>query len=152
MARRKKTNLPKSELNVTSMLDLVLNLIVFFVLISNFAMADLPPLEPPRPEGSRAYEDKTQDKIRINVVPDDANPSQAQYVKIGQDEIATTDMRRMTEVLQREYRISEQVVVDLRADYRIRYSVMQDVMKAITDSGITTVNIVAMTPDDKPGE
>ena len=69
MARRKKTELPKPELNITSMMDLVLNLLTFFVLCSNFAMAELPFLEPPAPTKSKARPSDTPNKVTVNIIP-----------------------------------------------------------------------------------
>jgi hypothetical protein len=48
MARKMKER-PRMDLNLTSMMDVSFQLIIFFILITNFAAADLPELDPPDP-------------------------------------------------------------------------------------------------------
>jgi biopolymer transport protein ExbD len=53
----KKPEKSEMDLNMTSMLDIVFQLIIFFILVTNFAAADLPPLEPPDPIESKGAQD-----------------------------------------------------------------------------------------------
>jgi biopolymer transport protein ExbD len=143
---RKKTELPKTELNITSMMDLVLNLLTFFVLVSNFAAAELPGLEPPDPADSRARASEAPNKFTINVIPDPREPSKAQWVQVGVEKLDPHDTIALVDKLRREVKISANVEVDLRADKALRYQEVQPVMAAITQAGITRVNVVAQMP------
>ncbi len=143
---KKRATLPKPELNITSMMDLVLNLLTFFVLVSNFAVAELPPLEPPRPTDSRARASEAANRFTINIIPERANPQRAEWVQVGVEKIAPTATDRVSELLRKEVRISPNVEVDLRADKSLTYDQVQPVMAAITNAGISRINVVAMVP------
>src|SRR5687768_6884944 len=138
MARRKKMELPKTELNITSMMDLVLNLLMFFVLLSNFAMAELPMMNPPAPLESRAQPSEATDKVAINILPVLENgvaTGRAAAYKFGVDELATTDTDGLIQRLAFERAKSEknksELTIDLRADEGLTYEAVQPVMAAI---------------------
>lgn len=147
MARRKKSELPKAELNITSMMDLVLNLLMFFVLVSNFAMAELPSMQPPKPNKSLARNIETSDKIVLNVIPEmiDRKPTgNASRIKFGANqEIIPSETGKLVEFLATEKNKSANVTIDLRADRALRYDQIQPVMAAITSAGISKINVVA---------
>lgn len=152
MARRKKADLPKTELNITSMMDLVLNLLAFFVLTSNFALAELPKVEIPAPTGaSQARANEKPDKVVVSVVSEESNPGNAVMVKVGSsNELPAGDTSgRLGQLLAAEKAKSKDVAIDLRADKRLRYDQVAPVMKAITDAGISHVNIVAGLPESE---
>ncbi len=140
---RKKTQLPRPELNITSMMDLVLNLLTFFVLVSNFAAAELPGLTPPDPDDSRARVSEAANKFTINVIPDPRDTGRAQWVQVGVEKLDPRDTIALVDKLRREVKISPNVEVNLRADRALRYQEVQPVMAAITQAGITRVNVVA---------
>lgn len=67
--RYKKPRRGNLQLNMTSMLDIVFQLIIFFILVTNFAAADLPPMEPPQPENSQAQKLEGITTRIVNIVP-----------------------------------------------------------------------------------
>ena len=150
MARRKKkVDLPKTELNITSMMDLVLNLLMFFVLLSNFTLAELPALSPPQPTQSRARRSEAPNKVTVNIVPE-GETGRARLVKVGTTEIVPAPgaggglvIPGLEGLLQHELNIDKEVEIDLRADKSLNYDQVQPVMAAITNAGINRINVVA---------
>lgn len=143
MARKNKVEMPRPELNITAMMDLVLNLLMFFVLVSNFSEASLPPLKVPTPDTSLAKPGNAPNKVVLNVLAGKSNSGEALAVKFGTTELPPGDYTSLTLMLQKEYKISKDVQIDLRADQTLRYDQVQPVMNAITSAGISKINIVA---------
>ena len=152
MARRKKIEMPKPELNITSMMDLVLNLLTFFVLVSNFAAASLPQLSPPDPAHSKAVPEDSPNMVTLNIVPyleNDGSPSpghegMAKEYKFGAAEvIPTTAMGELAVALAKEIQKSKDVQINLRADKSLRYDQISPVMRVIKEAGISRVNVIA---------
>lgn len=159
----KKAAKREIELNMTSMLDIVFQLIIFFILVSNFAAADLPPMEPPNPLESKARMHQELAFVRtINIVPElklvGADPAngrplfdatgRAQYVMLLQQEFPVTPagMAALTSKLKeiRSLPEGEALEIDLRVDHRLTFDQVQPVMMAITGAGIARVNLVAL--------
>jgi biopolymer transport protein ExbD len=141
--------LPKTELNITSMMDLVLNLLMFFVLVSNFALAELPALSPPDPTQSKARPGEAPNKITVNILPD-GESGKARLVKVGTTEIVPAPgpggglvIPELAKLLEHEKSIDDKVQIDLRADRSLTYDQVQPVMAEITNAGISRVNVVA---------
>jgi biopolymer transport protein ExbD len=144
MARKKPPTRCKPELNITSMLDVVLNLIMFFILITNFASASLPPeVKAPKLENSVATDKSDMAKVMLNVRPTDQNTGEVKDVLFANKPYLVGNLSEVTEALKREKAINDDVAVTLRADRNIRFEQIQPVMTAITLAGIKTVNLVA---------
>jgi len=171
--KHKKPQRRELDLNMTSMLDIVFQLIIFFILVTNFAAADLPPLEPPDPLESKAR--KIEEKPRIvNIVPvmerrpdpqtgvpRDVSTGRASHVvafdksfvipgytpKLPTGE-KTFPLDHLIELLstEREQREEngEPMTVDLRVDKSLPYDQVAPIMRAITGAKITRVNLVAL--------
>ena len=166
MAKRKKASLPKTELNITSMMDLVLNLLMFFVLVANFSSAELPAIEPPAPKTSAARKDvPRENNVAVSLVPqlDEKKNSTGivKMIKVGASaELLPTEQDRLAQLLREVYdnnvklnekkRANErtEVAIDLRADKSLPYEQVQPVMKAIAAAGIRRFNVVAVPHDD----
>jgi biopolymer transport protein ExbD len=146
-----KASLPRPELNITAMMDLVLNLIAFFVLISNFATNALPTeIEPPHPERSLAKPVLGANRVTVNIVPavDGHDKSTknglAMEVVVGDNKCGPADHAEIKRLLTKETKNDPTVQVDLRADKGLFYNQVQPVMEAIAAAGVTKVNIVAL--------
>lgn len=148
MPRIKHSRAEDVNLNLTSMLDVVFQLIVFFLLITNFTSAELPELEVPDPIQSTARESEERAKITINVLPDEVSSGQAGRIRVGLLDLAPGDYGRLTDMLQLEFKKNPEVEIDLRADISVHYSQVQPVMEAITNAGIGRINLVAKTFTD----
>lgn len=146
MSKRKKVNI---ELNLTSMMDVVFQLIIFFILVTNFAAADLPDLEPPAPEHSKARTLENVITRVVNVVPDKSKMGFAHYVLIADREIPLQRIAEVTQMLTEEKQRTPSLEVSLRVDRRIRFDQVEPVMRAVTAAGIAKINLVALVT---PGE
>lgn len=146
MARRRaKVTLPRPELNLTSMMDLVLNLVLFFVMVANFAAASLPMLTPPEPTKSLAAPNEVEDKVIVNLVPSPLDPTQISEVVVGGEKFPVGEPSGVTEAVQREMAISPGVQIHLRADQRLLFTEVQPYMLAIAAAGVQDVHYVAVT-------
>ena len=146
MSRRHKVELPRPALNITAMMDLVLNLVMFFVLVSNFAAASLPPLDVPQPDGSLAQASEGANRVTVSLRPPegDHDSGKVEKIMVGVDEFPASDLNKLRELLRQQVKISKNVEIDLRADKTLEYSEVAPIMLAIRDVGVTKVNLVAL--------
>ena len=145
-----KRNKPSLAFNMAPMIDVVFLLIIFFVLVSTFASAERISMELPHPDHSRAENYKLSDRVIINIQL--ANPraprSSPILYSIGAnppESVASISQRLML-----HRRLVPNVKVIIRADRRVRYSAVQQVMEVVAENGIEMMNIVAHT--SAPGD
>jgi len=117
------------------MMDLVLNLLTFFVLTSNFAMAELPYLQIPNPAHSTARASQQPNKVVVSILPE-GDAGAARLIKVGVYDLQPNDLARLATLLEIEKKKSPDVTVDLRADKRLRYDQVAPVMARIAAVGI----------------
>lgn len=157
MASSKKPNKSKIELNVTSLLDVVFQLIIFFLLVTNFSSAELPELIVPEPVEPQSRELRDEKRVVVNVIPDMENLSDAERkdrdivlsaksVRVGNDDILPHEYSRLTELLKAEKEKNPDIYINLRADARIRYQEVGPVIKAITMASVKRVNMISELP------
>jgi len=149
MAKRHVVEKQEVGLNLTSMMDIVFQLIIFFLLVTNFTSAELPELEPPTPDDSQAHEIEGRDKMVVNIVPD-ATSGMAKHLQIGSRKILPGAYNELTAAIEREKEKRPDLQIDLRADATINYEQVQPVMNAITAAGVARINLVAYLETDKP--
>ena len=151
MARRKKKS-AQVELNLTSMMDIVFLLIIFFLLVTNFVSQELPELDVPKPDQSIAKNEESE-RVTVNVVPhpDKDDKTYAKAVVIGNVEFDVNKLGELTNFLLEEKTAAEgrdkKFEVDLRAHKTIQYLYVAPVMEAIVKAGIVDVNMVMKTDD-----
>lgn len=139
---RKKVERAKMDLNITSMLDVVFNLILFFIVISNFASADLPKMKIPQPDSTVAREDANPNRVVVNIVPVVEGQPLVKAVTFGMEDYKNR-LPELTTKLSQEVAKSPDVQVVLRADQAIPYSEVTPIMEAIARSNVKTVNLSA---------
>lgn len=132
---------PKKEinLNMTSMMDVTFQLIIFFILVTNFAAADLPEMEIPEPFETRAKVVKDQNRIIINLIYD-ADKDMREAILIGGEPYTLVQMKNL---LIREHEADPEVQVALRADRQLSYDQVSDVLLALSQSQIVKLQLVA---------
>ncbi len=151
MARRKRPA-GKAELTLTSMMDIVFLLIIFFLLVTNFVSQELPEMEVPKPYVSISRNVETE-RITVNVVPSEKSSDKALAGKIvvSNIEIEPSQGGELTKLLITEKEAAEgrgkKFEVDLRAHKTLQYNQVAPVMEAITAAGIKDVNMVMKTED-----
>lgn len=133
------------RLNLTAMLDVTFQLVIFFILVTNFAAADLPLLELPEPEGSVSSSMGEIRKVVVNVVPfeDGVNDGGALCMIVGGRRIESGAYDELTEILRIEKEGNSEVQVNIRADESLYFEEVEPVIRAIAYAGITRMNIVA---------
>jgi len=150
-------------LNMTSMLDIVFQLIIFFILVTNFAAADLPELEPPTFPESKAQKPPEETIVRtVNIVPElikqgvdergreifKATGRAAKVILGAEHEFAVDreSMAALTQVIKdiKDIHVDKSFEIDLRVDQRLTFDQVQPVMVAITGAGVNRVNLVAL--------
>ncbi len=147
MARKKRQKSEPLQLNLTSMMDIVFQLIIFFLLVTNFTTNELPELEVPKPDESVAYALDTQ-RIVVNVMPsDDGEGTTAKELVVDAKIIPSGEEGILTEMLQKaiDERGGEpdKLEVDLRAGSTLAYDQIAPVIGAINQARIARINMVA---------
>ena len=69
--------------NMTPMIDVVFLLIIFFMLVSNFASAENVPMELPKPFKSQAKQVKLRDRVIINGQISESGATQSVWYRVG---------------------------------------------------------------------
>jgi biopolymer transport protein ExbD len=149
MARYSKKKAAQVDMNITPLMDVTFQLIVFFILVSNFAAAQLPELELPKPVESvaKAVEEE-RPRVVVNVVPAGLSGEASHLVVRGQ-RLARHEYQKLTDLLGAEQDKSElPLEVDLRADRNLFFEHVQPIMQSITRAGIARINLIAHTDDD----
>ena len=146
---RKRRSKPSSAFNMAPMIDVVFLLIIFFVLVSTFASAELIPMEVPAPDNSQAVNKKLPDRVIINVqhIGSDKGELETAVYSIGPNR--PESLASIAERLELHKRVVPDVKVVIRADRRVNYGDVREVMEIIAETGIEMMNIVAYT--DKSG-
>lgn len=171
----KKKEYKSEELKLTSMMDVTFQLIIFFILISNFAAAELPQIKPPKFDHSVAWEANLEKRLVVsitfdeNILSSDPEHPMVKDVTVGIQKFQPFDaggepikdvlveMQTMIEAERekREAGLTEEqkedpetaVQVVLRADGRVNYRGVAMVMEVITRAGIKRANLIAERED-----
>jgi biopolymer transport protein ExbD len=149
MARKHEVEKQHVSLNLTSMMDIVFQLIIFFLLVTNFTSAELPDLKPPELEHSEAVEVDGRDKLVINIIPD-STTGMAKAVQVGMQKIPPGAYNQLTDIVSAVKADRPDVEIDLRADASTNYENVQPVMNAITAAGVARINLVAFLDASNP--
>ena len=124
---------------MTPMIDVTFLLLTFFMLASHFASAEKTEIDLPQPDDSQAVERRLPEKIIINVryVDDPAGPE----LSLGPVLVGST--AELAERLADLARVNPQAQVILRADRRLRYGIVREVMEIVAATNLTRLQVVA---------
>ncbi len=129
--------------NATPMIDVIFLLTVFFMLVSTFARKENVPLELPKPLASQAKDVDLPDRIVINCRLGEASTYAAGVAlySIGPNAPEPLDIigRRLASMKQQ----SPDVKVIIRADRRLDYRDVRDVMRVVAANNIKMLNVAA---------
>ncbi len=136
---------PRSSLtfNMAPMIDVVFLLIIFFVLISTFASAERIVMELPEPDRSQARNIKLTDRVIINVQLLDPDSPETSAVGYSIGPSRPEPLGSIDERLGRYKRAVPDLKVIIRADRRVRYGDVREVMEIVAENEIEMMNIVA---------
>jgi len=156
---------PKApEMNMTPMIDVVFQLIIFFMLVNNIIAEESVEMIVPKLYDAKVKLLESDNRVTVNVRPNplrgtterllEGNPwsydGEAYRVKVGLDEFDLQNLDLVTQTLKDAQQKNPNIHVLLRADGALYYQSIQPVMNAITLAGIETVNLVAYMPKEGP--
>ena len=131
------------QVNMTSMVDIVFLLIIFFMLVSQFITAENIPVELPQPQRSLARAIELPERVVLNC----QYAGSVTPVRYRLGPIAIVDLRELEERLTAVKRERPDVQVILRADRRVTYKDIRGAMQAVARAGIEHMNIAAEIED-----
>lgn len=126
-------------INMTPMIDITFLLLTFFMLASHFASAEKIAMELPQPDRSRAEDRRFPEKIIVNVLYE--GPDAAPGLAFGA--VHLDSLPALAEHLAELAAAQSQTEVILRADKRLNYGEVRQVMAVIADSGLRKLQLVA---------
>jgi biopolymer transport protein TolR len=121
----------QSDINVTPLVDVCLVLLIIFMVVTPLLQSGVPVLLPDTTNPEKYPEGQHQVKVAIQ---EDGK------IFIGQDWIPTKAelIRRMDDMLKTD----PQKEVVIKADKRLKYKEVRDVMKALNEAGFTKVGLI----------
>jgi biopolymer transport protein ExbD len=143
---------------MTPLIDCAFQLIIFFVLVSQFASKSLAHLQLHRPEVSQAIpaeQIETPNRVIVNVISsagDDGGENStlsamASHYEIDGNRIEVGNFTGLLEFLKKRrlQSSSADFSVEIRADSRVNYSDVAPIMQAGARAGIVNMNVTALT-------
>jgi biopolymer transport protein ExbD len=132
-------------INMTPMIDVVFLLIVFFMLVSNFASAENVPMELPNPTKSEARQVKLRDRVIINcqLVETDLGPETSYRVGPNPPESLEQISARLAQAKQAAEERDRDMIVVIRADRRLPFSDVKRAMQIVSRNKIEQLRLVA---------
>lgn len=147
------------SMDMTPLIDVTFQLIIFFMLVSNIIAQESVEMIVPSLNNPKTRELGDVDRVTVNIVPLPFDMKQrsrgepldmegvASQVLIQLREYAADDLEGIRAELQDVKATNADRQVLLRADGALYYQDVQPIMDAISAAGIETVNIVAKMPD-----
>ncbi len=143
--RQKNKRQAVANVEMTPMIDVVFQLLIFFMLTSTFVVHTSIPLDlAESPSGTRTQH---QD-IVISVVPADGGPDSAAGVYIN--ETAVTDWREFTDRLRGLHEQNPDALVLVRPDRRVTTERLVRVLGYVNSVGFTKFGLAAQAVEEKP--
>jgi len=150
-------------MNMTPLIDITFQLIIFFMLVSNIIAQESVEMIVPELENSKARELGEVERVIVNIVPmpfdrkhrekgaplDMEGTASQVLIQYHQYDADDLDGIRAELADVKEQNAERQVL--LRADGALYYQDVQPIMDAISAAGINTVNVVAKMPGSSGG-
>ncbi len=164
MSQVHKKGAAKATMNMTPLIDVTFQLILFFMLVNNIIADEAIQLKVPTLEDPKTRELGDVNRVIISVAAStdydqkarDANPlafePRARIISVGHlswnlEAMTHSDaLKELEKLLLDEKQKDPNVQVLLRADAALHYSEVEPVMAVITQCKIETVNLVADLP------
>jgi len=129
--------------NMAPLIDVVFLLIIFFTLVSTFASAENIRMDLPAPDKSKAQTLKIVDRVVLNCqfAPGLAGAGGRVLYSVGPNPPEDLDTIGQKLVAARQANPKLKAVV--RADKRVRYEQVREVMVMVADAGIQDLSLVA---------
>lgn len=167
MSQVYKRGTAKAEMNMTPLIDITFQLIIFFILTLNVASQEVVPMIVPKLEDPKTQDTQQEERIVVNVIPMDYTESQRKEnplaiegqafgIRVGQTDYRIDQLDDVRKVLEdfvakgkasaRDPETYEPMVL-LRADAAIYYAQVAPVMRCIAEARIEKINLVAFLPE-----
>jgi biopolymer transport protein ExbD len=156
MAKKRKEQ-ENLEFNMTPMIDVTFQLIIFFIIAGTIVSDELAALKVPRPTETEAREEfNTTTGIIVNIVSEMGDEegegpeaSRAKYWFVHRKEIDVGDIDELKRVLEETVKKlspkeKAKFTVEIRGDYRVQYGDIETVLLACAEAGIPKMNITAI--------
>ena len=127
-----------TRVNMTPMIDVTFLLLTFFMLASHFASVEKVDVDLPKPDENQAIDRKFTDKVIINVLH--AGELVEPDIRLGPVPVAS--IADLADRLHDVGRQNPTAQVILRADRKLPYGEVRQVMEAITAAGLTRLQVV----------
>lgn len=123
---------------MTPLIDVTFLLLTYFMLASRYASAEKPDIFLPQPNQSHAVDRVFQDKLFLNLLFEgDADKPAIMYGPLPMD------AAELAERLTRLGQSAPQTQVILRADRRLHYGRVREVMEQVAGAGLQHLQVVA---------
>lgn len=135
--------------NATPMVDVIFMLTIFFMLVTRFSSAEQVPMELPQPDQSKAKVGRMPERVVVNcrlADPTDPDSGEALY-SIGPNQPESLDL--LADRLRMMRRELPAIKVVVRADRRLPYATVREVMGVIAECGVEVLNVVAHVSEDE---
>ena len=140
---------------MTPMIDVVFQLLIFFLLTTQIVSSDLVIMKVPKPDLSQAKKPQERNKTVVNVEPFDKREISENSVRKGMIKqyslqsikIEKSNVAQLVHELAHARRTSKnpkEFVVELRADESIRYDQIEPVLQAMQQAKLGKMFITAM--------
>jgi len=137
------------DFNATPMVDVIFMLTIFFMLVTRFSSAEQVPMDLPRPDHSVARVPTGSERVTVNCRL--ANPADPAYsdmlVSVGPNQPEPLMVIGDRLLVLKQETPGLQVIV--RADRRLPYAQVRQVMRMIAARGIEMFNVVAHVSEDE---
>ncbi len=141
----------KAEMNMTPMIDIVFQILIFFILVSDLQTKDFAQLALPMADQAKPDVDPPKGRMTINVKED--GQIILRSVNITLDALGKR-LKAEAEVYRDRDKEKSDKPILIRADRDVEYSVVQDIMKTCVDSMVWKLSFAAAKPQgpDRDGE
>ena len=147
------------RMNMTPLIDVTFQLIIFFMLVNTIASEEILPIVLPELDNPQTIKLGEVSRIIVNLGTaefSDREPGVAGLntsgdlarMRVGMNQVNANDMQEISRILAEARGNNPDVEVLLRADSALFFQDVQPVMQAITAAGIKKVNMVAYMEDD----
>ena len=146
---KRSRNKVRWNFNITPLVDIAFQLIVFFMVVSQVVSAHNEPLSVPDPDRSKAQQRPAQQYTVINLF---AGPA-GTVGKIKINATVLADMPALADMLMRHYQQSNgQIKLLVRADRQIHYGHIREVLETISNTGVGSVELASQCDTSPDGQ
>ncbi len=138
------------RINLVPMIDIVFQLLVFFMVASHLITAQREPLQLPQPTHSLAHEKPLNNRLMINLFTDGSG----RIAKIKANADLVRDLPALVDLLLRygpKLQATQGTVI-IRADKNMQFAEIEKVLQAIGNAGITSVHVAAEQDEKAVGK